>query len=292
MQNYTQMAQIILDTINTLFSQFFSSIDQQMYVILDKLAFITPDILSSSSIQQINTSSILETLLTLANSLLIGFSIYYAVRLLYSHFSYVELERPYQFIFKLLIFAVALQFSYFICEQILQINYYISGSILDMGSSLLHKSISFENFIQNLNQLIQIEENEFSIFSIDGILKGFISFQLLNLMFSYALRYIMVKVFVFITPFAFLCLINHSTSWFFKIWLRNLLTLLLLQTLISFILILLFSVDYSSQDLLSKFMYIGGIYALSRAGSYTRELLGGISTDISSGFSSIRSLLK
>ena len=292
MQNYTQMAQIILDTINTLFSQFFYSIDQQMYVILDKLAFITPDILSSSSIQQINTSSILETLLTLANSLLIGFSIYYAVRLLYSHFSYVELERPYQFIFKLLIFAVALQFSYFICEQILQINYYISGSILDMGSSLLHKSISFENFIQNLNQLIQIEENEFSIFSIDGILKGFISFQLLNLMFSYALRYIMVKVFVFITPFAFLCLINHSTSWFFKIWLRNLLSLLLLQTLISFILILLFSVDYSSQDLLSKFMYIGGIYALSRAGSYTRELLGGISTDISSGFSSIRSLLK
>ncbi len=292
MQNYTQMAQIILDTINTLFSQFFYSIDQQMYVILDKLAFITPDILSSSSIQQINTSSILETLLTLANSLLVGFSIYYAVRLLYSHFSYVELERPYQFIFKLLIFAVALQFSYFICEQILQINYYISGSILDMGSSLLHKSISFENFIQNLNQLIQIEENEFSIFSIDGILKGFISFQLLNLMFSYALRYIMVKVFVFITPFAFLCLINHSTSWFFKIWLRNLLSLLLLQTLISFILILLFSVDYSSQDLLSKFMYIGGIYALSRAGSYTRELLGGISTDISSGFSSIRSLLK
>ena len=292
MQNYTQMAQIILDTINTLFSQFFYSIDQQMYVILDKLAFITPDILSSSSIQQINTSSILETLLTLANSLLVGFSIYYAVRLLYSHFSYVELERPYQFIFKLLIFAVALQFSYFICEQILQINYYISGSILDMGSSLLHKSISFENFIQDLNQLIQIEENEFSIFSIDGILKGFISFQLLNLMFSYALRYIMVKVFVFITPFAFLCLINHSTSWFFKIWLRNLLSLLLLQTLISFILILLFSVDYSSQDLLSKFMYIGGIYALSRAGSYTRELLGGISTDISSGFSSIRSLLK
>ena len=94
MQNYTQMAQIILDTINTLFSQFFSSIDQQMYVILDKLAFITPDILSSSSIHQINTISILETLLTLANSLLIGFSIYYAVRLLYSHFSYVELERP------------------------------------------------------------------------------------------------------------------------------------------------------------------------------------------------------
>ena len=83
------MAQIILDTINTLFSQFFSSIDQQMYVILDKLAFITPDILTNSSISSMNTSSILEALLTLANCLLIGFSIYYAVRLLYSQFSYV-----------------------------------------------------------------------------------------------------------------------------------------------------------------------------------------------------------
>ena len=286
------MAQIILDTINTLFSQFFSSIDQQMYVILDKLAFITPDILTNSSISSMNTSSILEALLTLANCLLIGFSIYYAVRLLYSQFSYVELERPYQFVFKLLIFAIALQFSYFICEQILQISYYISGSILEIGSSLLHKSISFENLIQNLNELIQIEETEFSIFSIDGILKGFISFQLLNLMFSYALRYIMVKVFVLLTPFALLCLMNHSTSWFFKIWVRNLLSLLLLQSLISFILILVFSIDYTSQDLLSKFMYIGGIYALSRAGNYTRELLGGISTDISTSFSNVRSLLK
>ena len=286
------MAQIILDTINTLFSQFFSSIDQQMYVILDKLAFISPDILTNSSISSMNTSSILEALLTLANCLLIGFSIYYAVRLLYSQFSYVELERPYQFVFKLLIFAIALQFSYFICEQILQISYYISGSILEIGSSLLHKSISFENLIQNLNELIQIEETEFSIFSIDGILKGFISFQLLNLMFSYALRYIMVKVFVLLTPFALLCLMNHSTSWFFKIWVRNLLSLLLLQSLISFILILVFSIDYTSQDLLSKFMYIGGIYALSRAGNYTRELLGGISTDISTSFSNVRSLLK
>lgn len=282
---YTQMAQIILDTINTLFSQFFSSIDNQIYIILDKLIFITPDVLTNSSIMQVSMNTVLKQLLLLANALLIGFSLYYAIRLLYSHFSYVEIERPYQFVFKLLIFAIVLQFSYFICEQILQVNYYLSGSIIEIGSSLLHTPISFENFITNINELIQIEESNFSIFSVDGILKGFVSFQLLNLMFSYSLRYIMIKVLVLIAPFSFLCLINHSTSWFFKIWLRNLLSLLLLQCLVSFILLLLFSIDFSSQDLLGKFVYIGGIYALSRAGNYIKEWLGGISTEISSGLS-------
>ena len=39
-------------------------------------------------------------------------------------------------------------------------------------------------------------------------------------------------------------------------------------------------------------MYIGGIYALSKANSYVRELIGGVSTDISSNFNNIKSNIK
>ena len=102
----------------------------------------------------------------------------------------------------------------------------------------------------------------------------------------------MIKVFILISPFAFLTLTNYSTSWFFKSWIRNFIGLLLLQSLIVFILLIVFSIDYNSTDLFSKFLYIGGIYALSRANTYIRELIGGISTDISNAFGSIKGLLK
>ena len=95
-----------------------------------------------------------------------------------------------------------------------------------------------------------------------------------------------------ITPFAFLTLINRSTSWFFKTWLRALLGFLLLQSFVSIILLVIFSLEFNSHDLFSKFLYIGGIYALSKANSYVRELIGGISTDISTNFSGITSKLK
>ena len=38
-------------------------------------------------------------------------------------------------------------------------------------------------------------------------------------------------------------------------------------------------------------MYIGGIYALSRANSYVRELIGGISTDLQFGLSSLKGFI-
>lgn len=288
----SNITETIINTINTIFSTLFSSIDNNIYSILDKLTFIDTDIINNSIIDKLLGSNLSNSLLAITNALLFGFSIYYCVKLLYSHFTYTQIEKPYQFVFKLLIFAICINSSYFICEQIININYLISGSIKEIGKNIFHTDICFNNLILNLNSIISIESDSFNIFSVDGILKGFISFGLFNLVFSYALRYIMIKVFILISPFAFLTLTNYSTSWFFKSWLRNFIGLLLLQSLIAFILLIVFSIDYNSTDLFSKFLYIGGIYALSRANTYIRELIGGISTDISNAFGSIKGLVK
>ena len=153
-------------------------------------------------------------------------------------------------------------------------------------------NISFSNLLLELNSIISIEQSSFNIFSVDGLIKSFISLGLFNLVFSYSLRYILLKVFILITPFSILTLINRSTSWFFKTWLRSFLSLLLLQSFVSIILILIFSLNFNSQDLFSKFLYIGGIYALSKSNSYMRDLIGGISTDISTNFNGISSKFK
>ena len=101
----------------------------------------------------------------------------------------------------------------------------------------------------------------------------------------------MLKVFILITPFAILTLINNSTSWFFKMYLRTIISLLLLQSLVSIILIVIFTFNFDTTDVFSQLMYIGGIYALIRANSYMKELIGGISTDISNNFSFSKGLI-
>ena len=281
----------IIETINSIFETLFSSIDTTIYSVLDELTFIDNNILNNSIFQKIFGSTGNNGLLVIANSLLVGFSLYYAIRLIYSYYMNLQIERPYQFIFKLLIFGIVMNCSYFICNQFIQINSFISDAIRTVGSNIFGHDISFSELINKLNYL-SIKENEFNIFSFDGLIKSFISISLFNLIFSYSLRYIMVKVFILITPFAILSLINESTSWFFKTWLRTVLSLLFQQSLVAIILLIIFSFNFSSNNIISQLMCIGGIYALVRANSYIRSLIGGISTDVSNNFNISSKFLK
>ena len=167
-----------------IFSNLFSSIDNNLYSILDKLLFINEDLLKESFLENLLGNSFSKSLLIIANSLLFGFSLYYCFKLLFSHFTYVEIEKPYQFIFKLLIFGICINFSYFIVEKILYINYLISSSICEIGKNIFNINISFSNLILELNSIISIEQSSFNIFSVDGLIKSFISLGLFNLVFS------------------------------------------------------------------------------------------------------------
>ncbi len=290
--NVQNISQTIIDTINNIFSTLFSSIDNNMYGILDKLAFIDNDILKNSFFEKIFGTSSTNGLLIIANSLLIAFALYYCFRLLYSNFVSVQIESPYQFVFKLVIFGIVINCSYFFCEKFIYINSLISSSIREVGQNVFHQNISFSSFIQNINSVISVNENNFNLFSFDGLLKSFISVSLFNLLLSYSLRYIMVKVFILLAPFALLTLINQSTSWFFRIWLKTFFALLIMQSFISIILLIIFALDVNLKDAFSKLMCIGSLYALIRANSYIQHLFGGISTDISANLNMMKGLLK
>lgn len=292
MEETSSLTNSIIQTINSIFQTLFSSIDNSIYKVLDKLVFINSDILNHSIFEKIFGTNTSNGLLVIANSLLIGFALYYGIRLLYSYYMNLQIERPYQFIFKLLIFGIVMNCSFSICKQFLELNSFISEAIQSLGRNLFGYDISFSELIHQLNDVLSLEEAEFNIFSFDGLLKGFISFSLFNLIFSYSLRFVLVKLFVLLTPFAVLSLINQSTSWFFKTWFRTILSLLLQQSLVSIILLLLFSVDLSSSDILSKLLCVGGMYALIRANSYMRTLIGGISTDVSNNLNIGTNLLK
>lgn len=292
MNSSYNITEIISQCINSLFGNLFSSIDNNVYNILDELAFINPNIIDDDLFKNIFGTNSTHGILLLCNSLLIGFIIFYSVKLFYSHFTFTETERPLQFLFKLIIFAILMNCSFFICEQILNLNSLISLSIREIGENIFNFDISFTELIKKLNTLINIKKDNFNMFSTDGILKAFISIELINLLLTFSLRYILVKIFVLISPFAFLSLISNNSSWFFKSWLRCFFSLLIIQSFVSLILLLTFSINIESNNIMVKILYLSALYALTKSNVYIKELVGGISTTFSNSIYTFKSLFK
>lgn len=281
MENNIEIAQIIINTINTIFENLFSSIDNNLYSILDKIVFIDSNILNDKNFENIFGTSTSTGILLVANSLLLGFIIYYSISYLISHITYNKVDRPFSFIFKMIIFGICMNSSFFIMNLFLNLNYNITIALKSIGESLFGSSISFSELINKINSNMTINFSSIDIFSLDGLIKGTLSLSLLSLVFSYSLRYIMIKLFILLSPFSFLSLILGSTSWFFKSWAKNLFSLLFIQIIVALVLLIMFSLDFTSSNLLNKFIYVGGIYALIRANSFVKEFIGGISTNVS-----------
>ena len=249
----TAIIETITKTINTLFQNLFSSIDNNIYSVLDDITFINKDVLYDDFTQKVIGFSPHNGILLIANSLIIGFSIYYAIRYLFSEYTNSQVERPYQFIFKLIIITVLINSSFFICEKILEINFYISGGIRWVGENITGGKISFEQLILKINNIFYVDTS-LNVFSFDGMIKSFTSFGLLNLLFSYSLRYVMIKVFIIMTPIMILTLLNGSTAWIFKSWMKSVASLLIVQSIISIILIIIFSSDFIKNNIFSKLL--------------------------------------
>ena len=284
----------IITTINSLFGNLFSSIDSTIYTALDDITFINTDILNSYYFEKVFGTTTSNGFLLVANSLLAGFALYYGITYLLSSLGIMQdnVQKPSQFFFKILIGGLLMNSSFFICEFLIYLNSLISDGIKSIGYDFLNANICFSELIDQLNAVIFIETNSSNIFSIDGLLKIIFSFSFFNIIFSYSVRYIMIKVFVLISPFAFLSISTPNTSVFFKAWLKSFIALLFVELLASIILIIMFSLTYSSNDVTAKLLLIGSIFALIKANSYVREFIGGINTEISDSMYMLRTFMR
>ena len=123
------MANVIISTINTILENLFSSIDNSLYSVLDDITFISSDILETSQFQKLLGMSASNGILLIANSLLLGYLIYFSTKYLLSHFYSIELESPYQFFFKLLFFRISNELFLFYTRTNFRycFKYYISN---------------------------------------------------------------------------------------------------------------------------------------------------------------------
>ena len=286
----SQISSIISSTINEMFYKIFSSIDNSIYSVLDDFTFISTDILTDKYFSNIFGSSSKSGILLISNALVFGYLLYYSFKLLFSHLGITQVERPTQFILKLIFYTICMNFSLFICEEIINLISLLSGSIRQVGENLFKNPICFAELVKNLNSVISAQEN-LEIFSLDGIIKSIISLSLLNLVITYAVRYVLIKVFVFISPFAILSLCNKSTSILFKSWFKSFISLMLVQVLVAIILLLIFSLDFKTNNTFSKFILIGAIFILIKANTYVREMLGGIGSDVGMGLGNFKNMM-
>ena len=286
----TNLSITIANTINELIQNLFSSIDNNIYSYIDEIIFLTPSSISNNNFEDLFTTSS-NSILVIANALILAYLLYYCVKLFLSYYSGTQVERPYQFIFKLILCAIIMNSSYFICEQLINITDLITQALQEIGSNFTSKTISFKTLVTELNSVISISGTSLDIFSLTGIIKSFCSIGLISLMFSYAIRLIMVKVFIILAPFAILSCSINSFNWFFRSWFRSFFSLLFMQFFITIILIVTLYLDFSS-NLISKFLYVGSIYALTKSNTYIRSLIGGISTEINTNLSTLKSFLR
>lgn len=282
--NQDEAVNLIINTINTIISNLISSIDNKIYLDLDNIVFINKDILSTSFFKNILGSN---GLIYLADSFLLGFALYYILKLYYSNYNEIPIERPYQFFFKMFIFVLVIHFSYFICEQVLSLNYLLSSSIREICSDLSNEDVSFTSLIRNINNNAANANLSFDLFSIQGIIQSITTTGLLGLMLSYSVRYILIQFFILCSPLAFLCLISNSTSWVFKNWFRCFFSLIILQCLIPLILVICF-ISYDSNNFLS----VASIYALTKMNSYVRDIFGGLNLEVQSNMNGLINTFK
>lgn len=244
--------QTIITTINSMFEQLFGSLDNSLYSTLDEITFVNSDILKNNYFEKILGTSTTNGILLIANSLLLGIILYFAIKYLLSHFTYSEMESPKEFIFKLIIFGICMNFSYFLLEQVINIFYYISIGIKNIGENIYLNEVSFNQIINIVNSIFSISNNALNMFTLNGLLRGAISFSMLHLLLTYAFRYVMIKIFALLTPFAIISLSLKNTSWFFKVWAKNLFSLLFIQIIVALVLVILFSTDFTSGRIVIK----------------------------------------
>lgn len=282
------IAETINSSINSLYSSFLNSINFNSYEILDEITFIDSKIIDNTYfISFLDNHS--HSIIDIANALLLAFLIYYAISFLFSHFSGNPVEKPFQFLIKFIICAICINFSYFICEQIINIFDILTNCIREFYSFIFSSKISFSYLGNQLNELYfkEILPN-LTFFTFDGLLNIFINFGLFNLIITYSYRYILVKLLILLSPFFILSYTTNSTKWLFKMWIKNLFSLLSIQLIVSIILLITTSIEYNVSDATTKVLYIGSLYALVKCSSFVKDFTSGFTSDITSGISSIK----
>lgn len=270
-------AQNIINSLNTVSEKFFESIEGEVYTFIDKLIDITPDMFDKPPLKNLFFQSGVNGFILIANSLILFYIIYFIISKLISIYNGNKTASIYTFVIRLVIVTAFVNSSYYICKEIINLNNLLGVAINDFINSVSGKYATFENLKENILSIEDLMKTDF--LSLNGIIKGIISFGSISVLINFSIRYVTIIILFMISPFCFGCLSSELTIGIFKAWIKMFITTLLTQIIVKFVIFI--PIIYKSvNSQFYKIILVGSIYVLYKINNISRELFTKITSDI------------
>ena len=267
----------IINAINIIAEKIFKSVEAEVFKGLDDLLIINQDILDKEPLKMLFVKSDEQGLIVLAMSFVIFFLVYYIIVRMIAMYNGENVDNIFKYMLRIIVCVICSTSSLFILEQVLNINGLLTESITSIGKDLTGEKICFESLrelVLNLDEYMSEEA-----LSIDGIIKGVISFGATTMLITFAIRYVTIIFLSIVSPIAIMFAASTSTYGIFKNWVKMFLGNLFVQNIVVIILMIPLSVRDVDNDLF-KIILVGSIYLLYRINNFSKEFLGNISEQI------------
>lgn len=279
MQWYNMDSNNIITTINSVAEKIYSSVEGELYPLLDKIVIITPEILNQEPLKNMFFEDKNVALTLVASSFVTFFILYLAFSRIVSMYTGEESESLWKIILRIVICSILMSTSFYICKEILTINDLFTKVIESALNDVANTEVSFANLKEIITDLSEYMSKDF--ISIDGLIKGLISFGTVSLVINFSIRYATIIFLILISPIAFIMGASNLTIGIFKYWLKLLITNLLTQSVVLIIISIPLSFK-SIDDIMFKIVLVGSIYILYKLNNITKEIIGMLGNSIKS----------
>lgn len=263
----------IISNLNSVFEKMFKSIEGEVYEVLDNIMVIKSDILSIEPIDKIISSS---GFILIANSIILFLVVYYTFTVLISMYNGNKSENVYHLIIKLILVGILVNNSYFLIEQILNLNESLTLGVESLCKDLAGKKVCFNSMKESILSIKDFMKTDF--LSLDGLIKGVLSFGTVTILINFCVRYVTIVFLIIISPIAFCLLASDLTSNIFFTWIKMLVVNLFSQVVLKIILVVpLMYKDTGS--MMYKIILIGTIYIIYKFNGFVKEFFSKFSKD-------------
>lgn len=275
----TQSNQLIAN-LNEMCKALFNSVDKNAFKYLDELAFLDESKFKTGIELELIGNNIYEGIIGIAISILMGIALYYIVNYFIRKIINEEIENPYTFIIKSIIAGFFIIYIKDIVLFVISVNNIITKEILNLTQTFFNQRVTFENILIKINETLYVQGEGFNVMSFDGIIKIYLVFGIINLIFEYSLRYVMIKIMFILSPIFVAFKTNRKTEYLYNNWVKGMFGLLFMQNIIAIILVISTRFITSPLILINKIIYIGMIYALIKVNVFIKEIFGGVSIEV------------
>lgn len=260
----------IISVINTLAENIFSAVDGELFDILDSLVMIDKDILLTEPIKKLGFKSEDNSIILLALTFITMFAIFFGVRRLINMYNAGAGKDTAKFILRVVVCTILMMSSYFLIETVLDINKLFGDALKNIGEEVADKEISFITLKETILELEKDMTD--TALSLDGVIKGMVSFGVVSLVFTFAIRYVTVIFLIIISPIAIMLAINDSTFGIFVKWCKTFITNLFIQNIVILVITIPLCIE-DTESVIFKVILVGSIYILYKIKNFATDLL-------------------